>query len=207
MKSQKPQIKARWHAFCWARGVSHPVHSQRSVDVFVVDTPRAAGVALGVPRTDAESTHVLCRHSDETPRDFSQRVQRRLARISHTRRVRSLWYVVGADVATADGELPLLGSLLPLLDTEANLTVVGPDSRQTVLFEGIDSVLRRQPHDHDLTVRAQLYADSERTAPRSSVRAARPTPALPPSAGHFGWFRVDAGTGVHAPASVRAYLG
>ena len=48
MKSLRPQIKARWHAFCWARDVSHPVHSQRSVDVFVVDTPRAAGVAFAL---------------------------------------------------------------------------------------------------------------------------------------------------------------
>jgi hypothetical protein len=168
--------------------VSLPVHSHRSVDVFVVDTPRAAGVALAAPRSDAESTHVLCRHSDETLRDFSQRVQRRIARIQHTRRVHSLWYVVGAEAATADGELPLLGALLPLLDAEASLTVVAPGSLQSELFEGIDSVLQRRPHD--LTVHAQLYAS---TPPPSSSRAQADRLG--------GWFSA----GSHAK-SARAYV-
>lgn len=176
--------------------MSHTVHSKRSVDVVVVDTPRAAGVALGTPRTDAESTHVLCRHTDETPREFGARVRRRLERIRLTRAVRSLWYVVGTDVTTSTSALPLLGTLLPLLDADATLTVVGPGSRQSVLFEGIESVLQRRPND--LTVRAELYADTERV-PRSGLRASRA------SHRQDGWFPVDAGN--HgAPDSVRAYM-
>lgn len=191
--------------------MSHTVHSQRSVDVVVVDTPRAAGVALGTPRTDAESTHVLCRHADETPREFGARVRRRLERIRLTRCVRSLWYVVGTDVTTSTSALPLLGTLLPLLDTEATLTVVGPGSHQSILFEGIESVLQRRPDD--LTVRAELYADSERALPRSGSRATRAaasgssaTSRAGHPARHGGWFPVDTGSH-HAPDSVRAYVG
>ena len=188
------------------------IHSQRSVDVVVVDTHSAAAVALGVPRTDAESTHVLCRHSDETPRDFSARVRRRIERIRQTRPVRSLWYVVGSDVvAAANGALPLLGTLLPLLDAEATLTVVGPDSQQRLLFEGIDRLLQRRPDD--LTVRAELYSDPERTT-RTRPSRAHTGASLPPSssragASHAGrvggWFPVDASGNLHAPDSVRAY--
>lgn len=191
--------------------MSHTVHSQRSVDVVVVDTPRAAGVALGTPRTDAESTHVLCRHADETPREFGARVRRRLERIRLTRCVRSLWYVVGTDVTTGGSALPLLGTLLPLLDTEATLTVVGPGSQQSLLFEGIESVLQRRPDD--LTVRAELYSDTERALPRSALRPSRSatsSASVAPRAGHHGrhsgWFPVDAGSH-HAPDSVRAYVG
>jgi hypothetical protein len=179
--------------------VSDTFHSQRSVDVVIVDTPRAAGVALGTPRTDVESTHVLCRHADETPREFGARVRRRLERIRLTRCVRSLWYVVGTDVTSSTSALPLLGTLLPLLDKEATLTVVGPGSRQSVLFEGIESVLQRRPDD--LTVRAELYADGDRALPRSAMRAGRSGH----SSRHGGWFPVD--TGSHAPDSVRAYVG
>src|SRR5262245_55578388 len=50
------------------------LNASRSVEVFVVDTPRAANVALGVARADAESTHVLCRHRDESTPDFTRRV-------------------------------------------------------------------------------------------------------------------------------------
>lgn len=188
------------------------IHSQRSVDVVVVDTHGAAAVALGVPRTDAESTHVLCRHSDETPRDFSARVRRRIERIRQTRPVRSLWYVVGSDVVTAaNGALPLLGILLPLLDAEATLTVVGPDSQQRVLFEGIDRILQRRPDD--LTVRAELYADPERSSRSSRPSRAHTGASLPPSSSRAGaaharvggWFPVDASGNLHAPDSVRAY--
>jgi hypothetical protein len=183
--------------------VSLKVHSKRSVDVVVVDTPRAAGVALATPRTDAESTHVLCRHADETPSEFGARVQRRLERIRLTRCVRSLWYVVGSDVTTSADALPLLGTLLPLLDAEATLTVVGPGSRQGVLFAGIDSVLQGRPDN--LTVRAELYADGERTAPRSGLRARAASSGSRTGhhGRHGGWFPVDAGN--HAPESVRTY--
>jgi len=185
--------------------VSHTVHSQRSVDVVIVDTPSAAGVALGTPRTDAESTHVLCRHADETSREFGARVQRRLERIRLTRCVRSLWYVVGDDVTTSTNTLPLLGTLLPLLGAEATLTLVGPGSRQSVLFEGIDSVLQGRPDN--LTVRAELYTDNERTLPRSGARANRvvATATGASRGGHHGrhsWFPVDTGSH-HAPDSVR----
>jgi len=191
--------------------VSHPLHSHRSVDVFVVDTPSAAGVAFGAPRTDAESTHVLCRHADEAPREFSERVLRRIERIRLTRGVRALWYVVGADVGTSSSALPLLGRLLPLLDAEATLTVVGPGSLQSLLFAGIDSVLQRG--QHDLTVRAELYADGERSQARSAPRASRGhANGLPSSSGRAaaasrlgGWFPVEASANHNAPDSVRAF--
>lgn len=143
-------------------------NAHRSVEVFVVDTPRAANVALGAARADAESTHVLCRHEDESTPDFTRRVLRRIDRIQRSRRVRSLWYVVGSEAARARRPLPLLQSLLPLLESGSSLTVVGPGSHQGAVFEWIDAILRRRSN---VTVRAQLYADSAEAAPRHSTRA------------------------------------
>jgi hypothetical protein len=160
-----------WHVTCWTRGVSL-ANAHRSVEVFVVDTPRAANVALGAARADAESTHVLCRHVDESTPDFTRRVLRRIDRIQRSRRVRSLWYVVGSEAARARRPLPLLQSLLPLLEGGSSLTVVGPGSHQSAVFEWIDSLLHRRSN---VTVRAQLYADG----------AEAPRPGLP-------WFPLDA---------------
>lgn len=101
--------------------------SQCPVDVYVVDVPSVAGVALGAPRTDAESTHVLCRHEDEATPDFIRRVLRRIARIQRDRRLRSLSYVVGPEAAR-EGSAPLLHWLIPQLESGTRLTVVGPDS-------------------------------------------------------------------------------
>jgi hypothetical protein len=179
------------------------VNAHRSVEVFVVDTPRAANVALGAARADAESTHVLCRHVDESTPDFTRRVLRRIDRIQRSRRVRSLWYVVGSEAARARRPLPLLQSLLPLLESGSSLTVVGPGSHQAAVFEWIDSILRRRSN---VTVRAQLYADSAEAAPREatlarvhSAQAAAPasqrsTPAMPlePFVPRLPWFPLDA---------------
>jgi hypothetical protein len=166
--------------------------TQRAVDIFVVDTPRALGAALGVPSADAESTHVLCRHTDETTPDFSTRVLRRIQRIQQTRRVRALCYVVGTDSGTSrPGHV--LAALLPVLDEGSSLTVVGPRSRQSTVFACVDSAMQRGRDD--LTVRAQLYAEPE----PASTRAVRPPPSAPApvamarsvAARHDGWLPRD----------------
>ena len=70
-------------------------------------------------------------------------------------------------------------------------------------------MLQRRPDD--LTVRAELYADSERLVPRSGLRASRSAASGAPASRsghhgrHGGWFPVDASN--HAPDSVRAYMG
>lgn len=189
--------------------MSH-ANANRSVEVFVVDTPRAANVALGVARADAESTHVLCRHQDESTPDFTRRVLRRIDRIQRSRRVRSLWYVVGSEAARARNALPLLQSLLPLLESGSSLTVVGPGSHQSAVFEWIESILHRRAN---VTVRAQLYADSAE-APRHPARArvhstqvtappsqrATSAPSLEPFVPRVPWFPLD-GSGRGAGAS------
>lgn len=178
----------RWHVICSAPGVSLS-NDHRSVEVFVVDTPRAANVALGVVRANAESTHVLCRHADESTPDFARRVLRRIERIQQTRRVRSLWYVVGSEAARGRCTLPLLQSLLPLLEGGSSLTVVGPGSHQSAVFQWIDSIMHRR---ENVTVRAQLYADSAET-PRlpARARARAAHDAAPRSASFRPWFPLD----------------
>jgi hypothetical protein len=146
--------------------------TQRAVDVFVVDTPRAVGTALGVPSADAESTHVLCRHTDETTPDFSTRVLKRIQRIQQNQRVRALCYVVGAESGmTRPGHV--LSALLPVLDEGSSLTVVGPRSHQSAVFACIDSAMQRGRDD--LTLRAELYAEPEQATPRP----VRPQPSTP----------------------------
>jgi hypothetical protein len=149
-------------------------HQEQTADVYVVDTPRAAGVALGAARAGAESTHVLCRHADETTADFTRRVLARVARIQRTRRVRALWYVVGESTITRRSST-LLSSLSTLVGEDAHLTVVAPGSQQSELFAWIDSVMQRRASG--VTVRAHLYPDAEQREPRV-VRAPR-LPAHP----------------------------
>ena len=157
------------------------VCSNRSVDVVVVDTARAAGVALGAPRTDAESTHVLCRHVDETTPDFTRRVLRRIERIQRTLRVRSLWYVGGEEAAEGRSPVPVLQALLPRLDSGGCLTVLGPAQLQSAVFEWIDALVEGRPAN--VTVRAQLYADTtsaDRGGPHpSQTRNTRSLPGAP----------------------------
>src|SRR5690349_20452636 len=90
-----------------ASHVSQSDQHERTADVYVVDAPRAAGVALGAARAGAESTHVLCRHADESTPDFMRRVLARMTRLQRHRRVRALWYVEGSDAA-ARRSAPLL---------------------------------------------------------------------------------------------------
>ncbi|HTV21404.1 MAG TPA: hypothetical protein VMG12_22105 [Polyangiaceae bacterium] len=166
-------------------------NTQRSVEVFVVDTPRAANVALGVARADAESTHVLCRHADESTPDFTRRVLRRIERIQQSRRVRSLWYVVGSEAARGRCSVPLLQSLLPLLEGGSSLTVVGPGSHQSAVFQWIDSIMHRR---ENVTVRAQLYADSAETPLRLPARARHATHDVAPRSAPFRpWIARDGG--------------
>jgi hypothetical protein len=165
---------------------------------------------LGVPRADAESTHVLCRHVDETTPDFSMRVLRRIQRIQETRRVRALCYVVGAGARTTARSEQVLPALVPLLEEGSSLTVVGPSSHQSQVFECLDAAM--QLGRDDLAVRAQFYSDPEPRAPRSS----RLRPTVPPvvanarnravsSARHDGWFPMDAGLGFLPPSDARIH--
>jgi hypothetical protein len=161
--------------------VSVSLSTNRSVEVFIVDHPSAAGVALGAPRTEAESTHVLCRHADESTPDFARRVLRRLERIQRGRRVRSLCHVLGSEGALARNPVPLLRALVPSLERGATLTVVGPSSSQRRVFEWIDALM--EATRGEIEVRAQLYADGDEAAVlrsaarRANAAAAHPLPA------------------------------
>jgi len=185
--------------------LSTPNHC-RSVDVYVVDTPSVAGVALGAPRTDAESTHVLCRHGDEATPDFVHRVLRRIARIQRNWHIGSLCYVVGPE-AVRDGSAPPLHALMQGLPSGTSLTVVGPGSAQGVVFSWIESILQRL--HGGVTVKARLYEDA--VEPRLSRTQRRPhavTPAHRPVAARTrfgldrfpieGAFQPSDGAGAHA---------
>jgi hypothetical protein len=157
-----------------------PSPSSSAVDVFVVDAPAAAAVALHTPRTaDAESTHVLCRHLAEQTAEFVRRVQRRIERLARTHRLRSLWYVMGKDAACSRSAVPLFSNLLSLLEadgcrwsTGASLTVVGPSSHRSSVFEWVDVLLHQRVTNVD--VRARLYTEGrEESVLASSLRAAR----------------------------------
>lgn len=173
------------------------VSSNRSVDVVVVDTARAAGAALGAPRTDAESTHVLCRHVDETTPDFTSRVLRRIERIQRSRHLRSLWYVGGAEAAQGRSPVPLLRSLLSRLDGGGCLTVLGPGQLQSAVFEWIDALMDGRPPN--VTVRAQLYADVSDGygAAQRAAACARSLAGAPashrsnPAAAQTAWLALD----------------
>jgi hypothetical protein len=169
-----------WHVFCSGGSVLFTPSQSRSVDVYVVATPSVAGVALGVPRTDAESTHVLCRHRDEATPDFMSRVLRRIARIRRNWRIGSLCYVVGPEVAR-DGSVPPLHSLMQEMESGTSLTVVGPGSSQGVLFSWIESILQRR--HSGVTVKARLYADGvDLRLPRAQRRPHAVSPAQRPVA-------------------------
>jgi hypothetical protein len=180
-------------------------NSNRSVDVVVVDTARAAGVALGAPRTDAESTHVLCRHLDETTPDFMRRVLRRIERIQRTRRVRSLWYVGGAEAVSGRSPVPILQSLVDRLEDGGCLIVLGPRSCQSTVLEWVDSVVEQRAAN--VTVRAQLYSDATSDAIGAShdgaAGAARAHAGAPAShrsssaalARSAAWFTLDPAVG------------
>lgn len=132
-----------------------PRPSNRSVEVFIVDSPRAAAAALGARCPGAESTHVLCRHEDEATCDFSTRVLRRMARIQKSHGIRALWYVVGSDGSEAWRSLPLLSALLEMLSSGSSLTVVGPGTHQTAVFDWLDSLLHRR--NQEVTLGVKLY--------------------------------------------------
>jgi hypothetical protein len=125
---------------------------------------------------------VLCRHADESAADFQTRVVDRIERIRTCRRIRALWYVAGSESvpnAAAAGvsksgrcALPLLDTLLPMLETGASLTVVGPGTHQGEVFAWLDSLIPQQRSR--VTVRAQLY-------PLHAVAAPQPRRAPPRS--------------------------
>lgn len=164
--------------------------------MFVVDAPRVASVALGSARSDAESTHVLCRHRDEAAGDFMRRIQRRIARIARSCRIRSLNYVIGAEAARGRSAVPLLAQLMSTLDTGAHLTVAGPGSHQDIVFEWMDALLQRRTND--VAVHAQLYSEGheDRLFPRSpradlgvAERSGSPAPSL------VGWLAQERRSG------------
>jgi hypothetical protein len=178
----------------------------RKVDVFVVDAPRVARVALGAARADAESTYVLCRHLDETSSDFMHRVQRRIQRISGTCCIRSLCYVIGPEAACGRSAVPLLEQLMPLLGAGASLSVAGPGSHRDIVFEWIDALQRRRTH---VAVRARLYNDGHEVSvfarpvrgvasrePAEHPAASRPHAAVARAA---GWFPKEPATGYLLP--------
>lgn len=143
------------HILLLVRLVFQPGPSNRSVEVFIVDSPRAAEAALGARCPGAESTHVLCRHGDEGTSEFSTRVLRRMARIQRSRGIRALWYVVGSDGSEAWRALPLLSSLLEMLSSGSSLTVVGPGTHQSAVFDWLDALMHRR--NPEVTVGVKLY--------------------------------------------------
>jgi hypothetical protein len=143
------------------RLVFQPGPSNRSVEVFIVDSPRAATAALGARRPGAESTHVLCRHEDEATPEFAMRVLRRMSRIQKSHGIRALWYVVGSDGSEAWRSLPLLSSLLEMLSAGSSLTVVGPGTHQATVFDWLDSLMNRR--NPEVTVGVRLYPHAGET--------------------------------------------
>jgi len=159
-----------WHASCSSGAVSKLRAPSRSVEVFIVDARGVAAHALGSHRPDAEATHVLCRHADESTTAFQQRVLERTERIRACRRIRGLWYVVGGEMlndgssrasgngGSAPGKtpvLPLLDALVGMLESGASLTVVGPGTHQGAVFAWLDALVPQ--HRSRVNVRAQLY--------------------------------------------------
>lgn len=170
-----------------APGVSNFGAPSRSVEVFIVDTQSAAARALAGHRPTAESTHVLCRHADESAADFAKRVLERARRLQKSRNIRTIWYVVGPESTERASSLPLLESLLTTLDSGAGVTVVGPGSHQDVVFGWLDMLVPR--HRHRVTLRAQLYPQlaSGATAPSPPPRSAprvSPGPVRSRAVGH-----------------------
>ena len=173
-----------WHVFCsgvtvlLTPGQSGSVDVVRSI-VYVVDAPSVAGVALGAPRTDAESTHVLCRHEDEATPDFVHRVLRRIARIQRDRHIGSLCYVVGPEAAR-DGSAPPLHSLMQGLRSGTSLTVVGPGSSAGcgLLVDRVDPAASARWRDGESSAvcgwcRATSLPRPQRRPHRSSPRNVR----------------------------------
>jgi hypothetical protein len=167
-------------------GVSKLPAPTRSVEVFIVDAPRAAAQALGAHRPTAESTHVLCRHADESVCDFQKRVLDRTERISACRRIRAVWYVVGSESVGAESierhadpasecveplrALPMLQTLVPMLETGASLTVIGPGTHQGAVFEWLDSLTPKSRSR--VTVRPQLDSNHAPTVAGAQPRRA-----------------------------------
>ena len=154
--------------------------TKRSVEVFIVDAPGVAAQALGAHRPTAESTHVLCRHADESAWDFEKRVLDRTERIRACWRIRALWYVVGSEhvgnptnsaseCLELPRALPILETLVPMLETGASLTVIGPGTHQGAVFAWLDSLIPQ--HRSRVTVRAQLYPHHVPTAAGAQRRA------------------------------------
>jgi hypothetical protein len=148
------------HILLRAAVVSHPGAAHRSVEIFVMDTPEAA-LALGAHRPTAESTHILCRHVDEPPLEFTTRVLRRIDRIQKSRHIRSLWYLLGSEAIETLGSMPLLQSLFGMLTSGSSLTVVGPGSHQETVLEWLDSLVHRRRAG--VTLQARLYSGSRLT--------------------------------------------
>ena len=93
-----------------------------------------------------------------------------MERIGKCRRIRSLWYVVGSEETERPCALPLLSTLLSMLDSGASLTVVGPGTHQDAVFEWLDSLIPL--HRSRVTVRAQLYSQPHTTGAAQTTATA-----------------------------------
>jgi hypothetical protein len=172
-------------------------------------------LVLGTPRADAESTHVLCRHLDEKDPDFMRRVQRRIERIARAHRIHSLCYVAGTQAARSRSTMPLLGSLLTLLEAGSSLTLVGPSSDEPSVCEWMDTLAARCTRD--VALRAELYTrGAERAVLARCSRAASRQPlspsAAPPRAGlqtaaPGRWFPRDVQAPFTTPDTGRPHAG
>jgi hypothetical protein len=129
-----------------------------STEVFIVDSLRAAPVALDAHRPGEESTYVLCRAARELGTAFKQRVLRRATQIRSHGCISSLWYVMGKQASEPAGSVLLLQELLPLLETGARLTLASPCSQGQLVFDWLASLLGQRRTEIDMGVR--FYSDS-----------------------------------------------
>jgi hypothetical protein len=140
---------------------------------------------------------VLCRHEDEATSEFSTRVLRRMGRIQKSHGVRALWYVVGSDGTEAWRSLPLLSSLLEMLSSGSSLTVVGPGTHQSTVFDWLDSLINRR--NSEVTVGVRLYPHGGEA----------PRPVAEPFAESFGDWRKEGSPSVarsrHQPSRFRPH--
>jgi hypothetical protein len=168
--------------------MAHSGVVNRSVDVFVVDSPRAATAALQAQRPGAESTHLLCRHATETSQDFTARVLRRMARICKSSSIGALWYVVGPETLESRGSILLVNRLLAMLGADSNLHLVSPESREGAGFEWLSTLTTPQQlnqpslpaHGAGPALALARRSERELASPARSSQRATSSHALPP---------------------------
>src|SRR4051812_35693267 len=108
------------------RCVFRNTSAKPGTEVFIVDSPSAAALALGAHRPSEESTYVLCRADNEKTTDFAVRVLKRARQIRIHQCIESLWYVIGARTFDASSSARLLQELLPMLERGSRITLATP---------------------------------------------------------------------------------